>query len=174
MGQLDDRANKKPKSPMPQSWQRVVDLMPENDWSLSRAAIATGAFKQSYIEKQLPAKLNRDPRFTQAIAQLKAKIQQEGDFDPARIKKEYAIQYNKADNAGDVGNARGVLDSLARINGMNIDKSLVITQDIPPFKPGEREVLSGLAKQYLESQFAETSIIEAEIEEIDEREENEV
>ena len=172
MGQLDDRANKKPNSPMPQSWQRVVDLMPENDWILSRAAIATGAFKQSYIEKQLPAKLNRDPRFTQAIAQLKAKIQQEGDFDPARIKKEYGVQYQKANSSGDVGNARGVLDSLSKINGMFIDRSLVVTQDIPPFKPGEREILSGLAKQYLESQFAETSIIDAETENLTEGTEN--
>ena len=174
MAVLDDRANKTPTNPMPQTWLRVIDLLPVNDWITGRAAIATGCFSPSYVNSQLVARLNRDPRFIAAVEARKAEIQQQLGFDPEQIKKEYGKQYAKADAKGDVGNAKGVLDSLSKINGMMIDKSLVITQDIPPFKPGEREILSGLAKQYLESQFAETSIIDAETEDLTEGTENEV
>ena len=173
MAVLDDRANKIPNKPMPQSWDRVVDMLPTNDWNVTKAAYASKCFSESYVSTQLVPRLNRDPRFNKAVHKLKTKIQRKQGFDPERIKQEYVKQYDKADENGDISNAKGVLDSLSKINGMFIDRSLVVTQDIPPFKPGEREILSGLAKQYLESQFSENPVIDAEIEDLTEGTENE-
>ena len=164
MAVLDDRANKIPNKPMPQSWDRVVDMLPTNDWNVTKAAYASKCFSESYVSTQLVPRLNRDPRFNKTIHKLKTKIQRKQGFDPERIKQEYVKQYDKADENGDISNAKGVLDSLSKINGMFIDKILTYTEEVKPMTPAERAIMSRLAKIYLDSKFsnsAEMGIIDS-------------
>ena len=109
--------------PMPIKWQMLVDMMPHFKWVPSRAALAvnpeTGKalYSKSYVNSGQFMTILNDIRFLTAVEKKKKEIEAKTGWNQDRWLNEMAKQYDKADENGDVGNARGCLQEIGKHKG---------------------------------------------------------
>ena len=75
--------------PMPLKWHMLLAVLPKFDWNITAAATSEEiGYSKRYAEGNLPAILNKDSRFCEALAERKANLAKQCDIEVIEIQHE--------------------------------------------------------------------------------------
>ena len=166
----------KTKTTKSERYDNIARLVVMESMDFDEAGVQSG-LKASYVRSNGYQVIKRNETYQKAIKKYQQKLYKTSAINVQRI-QDNAIRCLEdcITEDGTINEKQAYLkanEQLGRTIAAFVDATITETREVQPFKPGEREILSGLAKQYLESQFSENPVIEAEIEDLTEGTENE-
>jgi hypothetical protein len=107
--------------------RELINMLPSHNWSIAKAGIKLG-YKSSYAEHRLVEECMKDVEFCKAMDAKRKEVVDLAAWNIEELQRQYRKLLQECSEHGDRVTAKGVLDSLTRIQGGFADH--LITEDI--------------------------------------------
>ena len=105
--------------------KELIDALPSHDWSIAKAGITIG-YSESYAKTRLVQALKDDVEFCRAVEAKREEVAKLAPWNLEELQRQYRKLLRDCEEHGDRTNAKGVLDSLTRIQGGFLDRQQTI------------------------------------------------
>ncbi len=104
--------------------RELIDALPSHDWSIAKAGITIG-YSESYAKTRLVQALKDDVEFCRAVEAKREEVAKLAPWNLEELQRQYRKLLRDCEEHSDRTNAKGVLDSLTRIQGGFTDRTQV-------------------------------------------------